>query len=104
MALARSRGIEVVLATFPYHASWAGRSPIAYPEFREALAESNRVTLAVAASTEAHGFDLAGRVPADDSLYVDGYHFTRKGNEVRSRLLAEWIVGKGILERVESPS
>lgn len=92
VTLAGSHGIEAMLTTFPYHHGWTGRSPIAIAEYRDAIAELNRLTLQIAESTPAHGLDLASQIPADERLYVDGYHFTREGNALRGRILGEWFV------------
>lgn len=103
VAVARAHGVEVVLSTFPYHPSWTGNHPMAHPAYRAAIEETNRVTLQVAAAAEVYAFDLAARVPADEALYTDGYHFTREGNELRGRLLAGMLIERGLIERVELP-
>ena len=103
IAVASTHGIDVALVTFPYHPSWPGKAPVADPAYRAALAGSNQVVRQIAAASEAYGFDLAARIPADEQLYTDGYHFTREGNELRARYLAERIVEHPLLERIESP-
>ena len=101
--LATGQGIDTALVTFPYHETWAGRSPIAIPAYRDAIADLNRLTLRVAASTEARGFDLASQIPMDEALYVDGYHFTSAGNALRARSLAGWLHQSGALPAGEAP-
>ncbi len=101
VAVADVQEVGVVLTTFPYHPDWQGKSPIALAEIGEAIAESNRVTLDVASVFGVPGFDLAGHVPAQEGLYTDGYHFTRQGNELRARLLGEWMVENWAFEGVD---
>ncbi len=103
VAVGQTHGSEVGLVSFPFHPDWPGQAPIAHPAYRAAIASSNRVTLQVAAASGAHAFDLAGRIPADEALFSDGYHFTARGNQLRARLLAAMMVENGMLDSIESP-
>ncbi len=101
VAIADAQEVGVVLTTFPYHPNWQGKSPLALAEVREAIAESNRVTLGVASALGVPAFDLAGHVPAQESLYTDGYHFTRQGNELRARILGGWMIENRAFESAD---
>ena len=40
--------------------------------------------------------DLAAELPDEQSLFTDGIHFTKSGNQHRAELLVEHLIAQGI--------
>jgi lysophospholipase L1-like esterase len=95
IASARAHDLDVMLMTFAYSPAFPNEV-VASPEYQHGLEEGNEVVKRVAAMTGTNLFDLAGLMPTDPIYYTDGVHFTGQGNEVRARLLGDFIHEQGL--------
>jgi len=114
VALAQSRGIEVLLATFAFlpwreharHSSWAS------DEYYRSIAEANVVVEQIADSTGLDFFDFANTFPQDKRLFVayeghglsnmDPYHVNEEGAGLKAKLFAEFLVQRILRPSVDS--
>jgi lysophospholipase L1-like esterase len=96
VALARAAGVKTLLMTWAHNPDmddYASR-----PEMQAAFARHNEI-IARVAREEGTGFlDFAPLMPQGKSLWADGRHMTAEGNKVRARMIAEYLVGSGLLE------
>jgi lysophospholipase L1-like esterase len=97
IAIARSRGIAVVLATFAYSPQFADEPRVASAEYRSAYAETNDVTRAVAREQGVHLFDFAERFPQDRKYFADGRHVNVEGAALKADLFARFLIENGLV-------
>ena len=102
VALARAAGVKTLLLSWAHNPDmddYASR-----PEMEAAFAQQNEI-IARIAREEGTGFlDLAALMPKDKNLWADGRHMTAEGNKVRARLIADYLVGSGLLQSSRLPS
>lgn len=98
VAVARSGGADVILATFAYSPAFPDEVT-SHPEYQRAIEEGNQAIRRVASATGVYLLDLARLMPADPAYYTDGIHFTAAGNQLRARLLGEYIRRERIVGR-----
>ena len=91
IAIARSRGIDVVLQTFAYSKQFTDRPYIGHPAVQAAIDETNELVRRIASETGCALVDIARRLPDDAKLFTDGMHFTSDGNVARVALLLPMI-------------
>jgi lysophospholipase L1-like esterase len=111
VALARSRGIEVVLATFAIlpgqqpaqHSSWHTS------EYFRSIGEANEIVRQIADTMGVHLFDFAETFPQDRRLFQtyeragrthwNAYHLNEEGADLKAKQFAEFVA-----ENVLGPS
>jgi lysophospholipase L1-like esterase len=96
IAIARFRGVAVVLTTMPTAPAEAHLSFAAAPDIR-GIGEMNDVTRAIADEQDIALFDLAERFPADVSLFADGVHVNKRGAALHAELLARFLEERGLV-------
>jgi hypothetical protein len=96
VALARARGVGVVLASFAY-SELATDDPLVSEPFRFAMDQHNWVTEAVARDSGVPFFDFATVFPKTRSLWVGGLHLNREGAALKARYFADFLEGSGLL-------
>ena len=97
VALARSRGIGVTLATFAHCPAFVANPVTAAPEYVRALAEHNDVLRALAAELDLPLFDFAAAFPNEPRLYADGIHVNEFGALRKAQLFAAFLVERGLV-------
>jgi hypothetical protein len=96
IAIARFRGIGVVLTTMPT-APLAAHLQFASPQDALGIGEMNEVTRAIAGEQGVALFDLAAQFPTDAALFVDGVHLNERGAAIHAELLARLLEERGLL-------
>lgn len=99
VAIAKYRGLQVILCTFAYSPLFTNQPAVASSEYQSAIEEHNDITRRIAKETGVSLFNLAGVFPADKEYYVDGRHMTDKGDALRARLVAEYIIKNRLIPR-----
>ena len=99
-SVANLHGIKIVFLSFAYRRVASAKFVNAYttsPHHTKAITEQNAIAEAVARDFGGFFFDLQARLP-DDAMYwqEDGIHFTKQGNALRARLIAEFLHDKGL--------
>jgi lysophospholipase L1-like esterase len=91
--LAQSLGIKVVLSTFIYSEEFPETNILfSNQAIRDAIEEQNEILRDISTNSGALLYDLAREVPADKEIFTDGIHFNQKGNEIRSKKIAEFLI------------
>jgi hypothetical protein len=104
-AIAESRGIATVLATFAHSDLVEGTPMVSSEEGKAALAEMNQAIKSVAEKTSAHLFDFAASFPDDKQYYCsDGVHVTTEGVKLKAKLFADYIVDNNLLPNQQQTS
>jgi len=102
IAVAKARGIGVVLVTWPY--SEEIKDYVSLPHYQKGVAELNAVIREIAAAEHLPLFDLAAKMPTDRKYWRDGRHVNALGAELEGRWLAEFLQAQGLLNRSRRPS
>ena len=87
IAVAKSNGVRVVLATFAYGSDWPSQPYIGHPAIRSAIDETNSIVRRLAAAAGVSLLDIAPSL-TDRELFTDGVHFTVAGERRRAELTA----------------
>lgn len=103
VAVAKSRGVAVVLATFAYSPDFPEEPRVTRPEYRRAIDENNDVLRRVAGSTGAALFDFAHAFPTDRRWYTDGRHNTVEGARKKATMFADYLEQEGLVPPSEEP-
>lgn len=101
LAILKSRGVPVLLASIPYYASEdASRELLrvwSHPAFVAALEESY---VAMSEAAEEQGvafFGLADAFPNKETLFVDGIHLNEEGVRLKAELIAAFLLDAGLV-------
>jgi len=97
IAVAKARGIGVVLVTWPY--SEEIQDYVSLPHYQKGIAELNAVIREIAAAEHLPLFDLAAKMPTDRKYWRDGRHVNALGAQIEGRWLAEFLQTQGLLNR-----
>ncbi len=92
IAVARSFGADVVLATMAVAPDWD-------PLPCRAVAEHNRVLAGVAASTGVELFDFAAVMDTGPEAMPDGRHVSQVGSDLKADVFASYLLEVGIVGR-----
>ena len=91
LATVSSQGADALLVTFITSTEF-DVARVASEEYILALRQHNEVTRKIAASTETPIFDLASIFPDDPKLFTDGRHMTLEGNQIRAKLIGDFVI------------
>jgi len=97
IALARHRGVQVVLATWAYcpaKGDYASTEP-----YREGYREQNEILSDLARETAALLYDFASEMPTDPEYWSDGRHNNEKGARKKAELFAAYLESHLFSER-----
>jgi lysophospholipase L1-like esterase len=86
--LARAQGVASVLCTFAINPE-LGDHYASQPFYVQGIQEMNRVIGEVAREEGALLVDVAGRLPRERRLWVDGVHVSEAGARVKAEIIAE---------------
>jgi lysophospholipase L1-like esterase len=100
-AIAKAQGVKTVFLSFAYRHIMPKKFARAYvnsTHHTKAIAEQNAILEAVAKESGSKFFDLQAGLP-DDAAYwrEDGVHFTKRGNQLRARLIAQFLRANGLV-------
>jgi lysophospholipase L1-like esterase len=112
VAIAQSRGIEVVLASFALSTQSQNMRDLATlsEEYRTAIDESNQVLREIAGRTGARFIDFAALMPHEARYFTNPVHNTAAGAEVKARLFCDslteqgWVISAGAAVQPANPS
>jgi len=99
ISIAKSRGIDVVLASFAWSPLFTDLPRASSPEYVAGYREQNAMIEKVAKDANVHFLDFANCVPKDRKFYIDGYHFNERGTEVQARIFAKYITDQHLVEK-----
>lgn len=99
IAIARSRGIQTLLASFAYSPLFAGEAPSLSVEYVAAYKEMNFLLEGVAADQEVSFFDFAAQFPTGRKYFADGRHVTEEGARLKGELFAAFLIEAGLVPR-----
>ncbi len=102
VSLAAANEVAVVLTTFAYAPTFVGGSRMATLEYQAAIAEQNAVVRSIVSGGGATLLDLAELVPDEGRYFVDGYHFSSAGNQLRAHHTANHLRDTGLLSPAPS--
>lgn len=89
--LCRGYGIRLILCTFNQYTFDAQGKVVANPILDQKRATLNAIVRRVAHETRAELLDLEGALPPGRVYYLDGAHFTQRGEERMAELIAEKV-------------
>lgn len=95
IALARQRGIQVLLATYAH-------SPVAAKGLlndatQQEIGKQNQLIQQIALGQKTPFFDLASKMPAEADYWWDHTHTTEQGARIKAELFAQALVSQGLL-------
>lgn len=99
IAVARSRGVGVVLASFAYSPEFPEEPRVTAPEYRSALADHNELLQRVAEKTATPFFDFAAVFPDDRRYFSDGRHNNEEGARLKAELFADYLLRSELLTK-----
>jgi lysophospholipase L1-like esterase len=105
IAIAKSRGIQTLLASFSLSPEFANvPNPIPIPsssEYQGAIREQNEVMRKIAIDTNVPFFDFDAVFPKDRKYYTDGIHVSVEGSRLKASLFARFLTHFGIVKPAE---
>ena len=106
VAIARGRGIEVVLASFALSSRSQDTRDLATSseEYRTAIGETNQVLREIAGQTGARFMDFAAVMPQEARYFTNPVHNTAEGAAVKARLFADYLLEQGLITGANDPS
>jgi lysophospholipase L1-like esterase len=96
IAIARSNGMKVMLATFA-HSNLMG-DYAALPWYERAFDENNNVTKSVGTAYNVPVYDFAADMPMNESYWYDGRHVNEAGSDLQGRLFANFIYSNNLID------
>ncbi len=99
IAIAKFRGIDVILATFAYSPYFKNQPRVSSEEHISAFEEMNIILINIARENRIRLFDFANLFPKDKRYFVDGRHTTVEGTKLKAKLFAEYIIENKIICR-----
>jgi len=99
VALAKSRGVSVVLATFAYSPHFKNAPQASSREFRYGIEEHNRLIGKIATEQQVVLFPFADRFPRNCKYYIDGRHVNVRGSRLNARLFAQYLEENQLIPR-----
>lgn len=106
VAIAKARGIAVVLSTAAYTTrDFPGypRTRPSTPEYVLGLEQANEITRSVAQEMGVHLFDFQRAMPDEEIWwYVDGVHLSPLGEELKGKLYAAFVAEQGLVPKPAS--
>ena len=97
VAIAKSRGIDVVLSSFAYSPLFTDQPKVASDEYIAAYKENNRLLKAMANDTNQHFFDFAEKFPTEKRWYTDGRHVNEAGALLKAELFGDFLIDAQLL-------
>ena len=97
VAIAESRGIEVVLSSFAWSPLFTDQPKVASDEYISAYEENNRLLQAMATETDQHFFDFAAKFPTEKRWYSDGRHVNESGAQLKAELFGDFLINADLL-------
>ena len=97
VAIAESRGIEVVLSSFAWSPLFTEQPKVASDEYNSAYRENNRLLQAMATETGQQFFDFAAKFPTEKRWYSDGRHVNESGAQLKAELFGDFLINAGLL-------
>ena len=97
VAIAKDRGITVVLSSFAYSPLFTDQAKVASEEYISAYEENNQMLAATAADMDEHFFDFASKFPTEKRWYTDGRHVNEEGAQLKARLFGDFLIANRLL-------
>lgn len=92
IAIAKLRGIDVILATFAYSPYFNNQPRVSSEEYISAFKEMNQMQMNIAKETGVRLFDFESLFPKDKRYFVDGRHTTIEGTKLKAKLFAKYVI------------
>lgn len=91
--LIQENGSQPILTTFIYSSDFPDHAPyLRASAYQNALSEHNQIMVELSKKYDLELIDLASELSIDKDMFTDGVHFSRKGNEVRSKLINQKLL------------
>lgn len=97
VAIATSRGIEVVLSSFATSPLFTDQPKVSSDEYISAYAENNRLLKAIANDKNQHFFDFSAEFPTEKRWYTDGRHVNEDGARLKAELFGDFLIEAQLL-------
>lgn len=98
IGIAQAHDVKVMLATFSYSRLFVEDPRSSSPEFTSAMDEHNEIMRMIADSSDVYFYDFVKEMPTEEIYFIDGHHFTIKGNNIRAEMFATYIIEQGFVE------
>jgi lysophospholipase L1-like esterase len=102
VAIAKDRGIGVVLGSFAYSPLFTDQPKVSSPEYIAAYEESNQILEEIAGTMDEHFFDFASKFPAEKRWYTDGRHVNEAGAQLKAELFGNFLIDAQLLPPLAS--
>jgi lysophospholipase L1-like esterase len=98
IALAETNHVLVMLSSWAYFPEPVnGGQYMTYHHMQQGVAEHNAITERLAEALNVPFYDLAGNMPSDESLWIDGLHMTPAGTQEMAAQYAAFLIENGLL-------
>ena len=99
IAISREHGVEIMLMTFATSPLFHDKPRVSSKEYINAMREQNSVVLDICNAHKIPCYDLAQDMPVDKKYWKDGRHVNELGADIKARLVAEFLIQSGYLEK-----
>jgi len=104
VAVAEAHGVQPVLATFAYSDRVTGDPVLTSPEFARGIREHNQLIEEIGAKLSVPVFRFADAFPDDPPLFIGAVHLSSRGNRLKGRLFARYLIEAGLIPAPEPPA
>lgn len=97
IAIAKNRGIKVLISTFAYSPLFTHQIEVSSNEYIFAHKENNLLLERIAKNMNVDFFDLANKLPNSKQYYYDGRHVTLEGATLQAELFGNFLINNGLV-------
>ena len=98
IAIAKNRGIEVIVSSFAYSPLFNDLEEVSSEEYVFAHEENNRLLKKIAQNMNVNLFDMASNFPTLKRYYMDGQHVNKDGAKLRAELYGNFLIKNGLVK------
>ena len=97
VAIAKDRGIEVILSSFAYSPLFTEQPKVSSREYISAYEANNKLLEEIARDMDQHFFDFASKFPPEKRWYTDGRHVNEEGAQLKAELFGDYLIDRQLL-------